>query len=113
VERDHHLAAFCEALPELRQQARQAGQSRLLADVLKRIRAGDSVADQLARLGVAEGPLRDGGYKELDGLAGNCFAEVYECPAARCARSVPREPGGPLPAQRCWLQDEPLVRRRA
>lgn len=109
---DEHLAAFCSTLPELRAAVSRQGLGKVLEDVLARVRAGHRLQDELPRLGIPADVLR-GSDLVLPGVRGRPFGEVYVCPSEACARQVPREPGGPVPTERCWLRDEPLRRRRA
>jgi hypothetical protein len=119
---DSDLAAFCEALPRLREVARQQGFSEVLDDVLKKVRAGTPVAGLLPRLGIPADTVsgqRSGttsGYGALPGivvpsLRGRTAPEEYACPEGHCDRKVEREPGGPL--QRCWVFDRQLMRTKA
>lgn len=111
---DEHLAAFCTTLPELRAAVTRQGLGRVLNDVLTRVRAGHPIQDELPRLGIPANALR-GNVLRLPGTPpGRPFGEVYVCPSSdTCGREVPREPGGPIPAERCWLRDEPLRRQQA
>ncbi|GAB2967971.1 hypothetical protein [Saccharothrix stipae] len=108
---DEHLAAFCTTLPELRAAVTRQGLGRVLDDVLARVRAGHPPKDELPRLGIPADVLR--GSDLVPPVPGRTFGEVYVCPSDACGREVPREPGGPVPAERCWLRDEPLRRERA
>jgi len=118
---DSDLAAFCEALPKLREVARQQGLSEVLDDVLEKVRVGTPVAALLPRLGIpadaVPGQRSDtrSGYDALPrigvpGLPGRTAPEEYACPEGHCHRKVEREPGGPLP--RCWVFDRPLRRTK-
>lgn len=119
--RDRDLSAFCEALPTLRELARQQGLSEVLGDVLEKVRTGTPVADQLPRLGIPADELggqRSGTFgsgappkNDVPGLHGHTAPEEYVCPAGHCDRKVEREPGGPLP--RCWIFDQRLLRSKA
>lgn len=112
---DEQLAVFCQTLPRLRDAVLQQGLAPVLEDVLDEVRAGKPLSEQLPRLGIPADALR--GEKPSDftvpGVAGKAFDEAYVCPAGSCNRSVRREPGGPLPTEHCWVQDEPLRRRWA
>ncbi len=117
---DRDLAAFCEALPKLRELARRQGLSEVLDDVLKKVRTGTPVADQLPRLGIPVDELAGqrsgapgiGAPPEIGvpGLHGRTAPEEYACPEGQCERKVEREPGGPLP--RCWIFDQRLLRSK-
>jgi hypothetical protein len=115
VKPDQQLAAFCQTLPRLRDAVRKQGLAHLLDDVVENVRAGKPLSEQLPRLGIPADTLRGPGPTDLTvpSVAGKPFDEVYVCPVDHCDRAVPREPGGPLPAERCWLRDEPFRRRRA
>jgi hypothetical protein len=104
---DDQLAAFCRTLPRLRVAARSQGLSAELDAVLAEVRAGAPVAPLLPRLGIPADVLRSG-YQALPTLAERSAGEVYTCPRGACGRSVRREPGGPVPDERCWLIDAPL-----
>jgi hypothetical protein len=109
---DDHLAAFCRTLPQLRAAAGRQGLSDELAAVLADVRAGSPVADLLPRLGIPADALR-GGYQSVPGLRGRPTGEMYACPWEACDRAVRRQPGGPVPDERCWVLDEPLRPARA
>ena len=115
MERDEQLGAFCQTLPRLRDAVRKQGLTHVLDEVLDEVRAGKPLSEQLPRLGIPADALRGEtptGFT-VPSVVGRPFDEVYVCPTNSCDRSVPREPGGPLPAERCWVRDEPLRRRRA
>jgi hypothetical protein len=107
-----HLAAFCRTLPQLRAAAVRHGLADELTSALADVRAGVPVAEVLPRLGIPADVLRSGGpgYQTVPGLTGWSAAEVHVCPLGACGRTVRREPGGPVPDERCWVLDEPLRR---
>jgi hypothetical protein len=111
-----HLAAFCRTLPQLRAAAVRHGLAHELTSALADVRAGVPVADVLPRLGIPADVLRSGGpgpvlgFQTVAGLTGWSGDEVYVCPLGACGRTVRREPGGPVPDERCWVLDEPLRR---
>ncbi|PKW18244.1 hypothetical protein [Saccharopolyspora spinosa] len=110
---DNNLAGFCEALPKLSQFARQQQVSPVLDDVLRKIREGALVVDQLPRLGIPRDVFegqRSTDHMIVPGLGSRSAAESYSCPNGRCDRQVRRTPGGPVPE--CWLLDRPLRRTR-
>jgi hypothetical protein len=104
---DDHLAAFCRTLPQLRVSARSMGLSGVLDAILAEVRAGAPVAPLLPRLGIPADVLRSG-YQPLPSLPGRSTGELHTCPRDACGRWVRREPGGPVPDERCWLIDAPL-----
>ena len=109
-----HLAAFCRTLPQLRAAAARNGLSAQLRTALADVRSGVPVVDVLPRLGIPADVLRSGlGYQPMPGLTGRPTGEVLACPWGACGRSVRREPGGPVPDERCWVVDEPLRPDRA
>ncbi|OLT20771.1 hypothetical protein BJF78_09235 [Pseudonocardia sp. CNS-139] len=109
---DDHLAGFCRTLPRLRDVARSQGLTAELATVLREVRDGAPIAPLLPRLGIPADVLR-AGYQAVPLLTGRPAGEVYTCPWDACSRVVPREPGGPVPDERCWVLDEPLRPGRA
>jgi hypothetical protein len=109
---DDHLAAFCRTLPQLRAAAGRQGLSAELSAVLADVRAGSPVAELLPRLGIPADALRSG-YQAVLGLSGRPTGEVYTCPWGACERAERRQPGGPIPDERCWVLDEPLRPARA
>ncbi|TCO47275.1 hypothetical protein [Actinocrispum wychmicini] len=116
---DENLAAFCRALPQLKVAADRNGLTDQLAGVLTEIKAGRPVADLLQRLGIPADVLRSESQQtrwletQLSWADDRPRAEVYVCPWTLCDRAVDREPGGPVPRERCWIVDEPLRRERA
>jgi hypothetical protein len=109
-----HLAAFCRTLPQLRAAAARNGLSAQLRTALADVRAGVPVVDVLPRLGIPADVLRSGlGYQAMPGITGRPTGEVLACPWSACGRAVRREPGGPVPDERCWVVDEPLRPDRA
>ncbi|WP_020672132.1 hypothetical protein [Amycolatopsis nigrescens] len=118
MDQEEQLAGFCGTLPELRQFARQQGISEVLDDVIGEIKAGTPVREQLPRLGIPkealDGHRSSGPAMSMQGLGTTAHTapEVYLCPDGRCGRTVPREPGGPVPGD-CWLLGRPLRRSRA
>lgn len=111
-----HLAAFCRTLPQLRAAAVRLGLADELTSALADVRAGVPVEAVLPRLGIPPDVLRSGGsgpvlgYQTVAGLTGWSADEVHVCPLDACDRAVRREPGGPVPDERCWVLDEPLRR---
>jgi hypothetical protein len=87
-------------------------QDVLAVAAVEGVRAGVPVAEVLPRLGIPSDVLRSGGpgYQTVPGLTGWSAAEVHVCPLGACGRTVRREPGGPVPDERCWVLDEPLRR---
>jgi hypothetical protein len=107
---DDHLAAFCGTLPQLRAAAVRNGLSAQLTAALADVRAGVPVVDVLPTLGIPADALRSG-YQAVPGLSGRpTGGEVHVCPWNACGRAVRRQPGGPLPDERCWVLDQPLRR---
>jgi hypothetical protein len=113
---NEHLAAFCRTLPQLRAAAARHGLAHELTAALADVRAGVPVVDVLPRLGIPADVLRSGGqdvlpgYQAVPGLTGRPTGEVHVCPWEACGRAVRRQPGGPVPDERCWVLDQPLRR---
>ena len=113
-DRDEHLPAFCATLPRLRAAVARHGLADELARVVAEVRAGAPVAELLPRLGIPADVLRSGEPTGVPSLPvyGRPVHEVHVCPWDGCARAVARQPGGPIPDERCWITDRPLRRDR-
>jgi hypothetical protein len=111
-----YLAAFCATLPELETELRRRGRAELLSVAVKAVRSGIPVLEVLPALGIAPHVLAGPGTSRetpagavVQGIPAKASGEVYRCPDGACDRAIPREPGGPIPAERCWLHDKPLA----
>ncbi|GAA1286818.1 hypothetical protein [Saccharothrix xinjiangensis] len=112
---DHvYLAAFCHALPKMRVVLRQQGRSEELRAAVEAVRDGTPVLEVLPGLGIAPHVLAGagagrGGNDILNPLRRAASGEVYRCPDGSCGWEAVREPGGPIPRDRCWLRDLPTA----
>ena len=89
-------------------------------ELVGRARAGRPVGEDLdrllARLDAPDPPMASRGGGEgrpptlLGGFGRRSAQEIYVCPADRCSRVVPRNPGVDAPA--CPLEQAPLRRTR-
>ena len=112
-----YLAAFCAALPQLETELRRRGRAQLLSVAAKAVRSGIPVLEVLPALGIAPHVLTGPGVSRetpagavlRGGIQRAASGEIYRCPDGACDRAIPREPGGPIPAERCWLHDRPLA----
>jgi hypothetical protein len=111
-----YLAAFCATLPQLETELRRRGRAELLSVAVKAVRSGIPVLEVLPALGIAPHVLAGPGTSRetpagavVRGIPAMASGEVYRCPDGACDRAIPREPGGPIPAERCWLHDKPLA----
>lgn len=111
-----YLAAFCATLPQLETELRRRGRENLLSVAVKAVRSGVPVPEVLPALGIPPHVLTGSGTSRdtpadavVRGIPRAASGEVYRCPDGACDRAVPREPGGPIPAERCWLHDRPLT----
>ena len=111
-----YLAAFCATLPQLETELRRRGRAELLNVAVEAVRAGIPVLEVLPALGIAPHVLTGPGVSRdtpagavVRGVPRTASGEVYRCPDNTCDQAIPREPGGPIPAGRCWLYDKPLT----
>lgn len=111
-----YLAAFCAALPQLETRLRRRDRAQRLGIAIEAVRSGIPVLEVLPALGIAPHALAGPGTSRdtpaaavARGIPRAASGEVYRCPDGACDRAVPREPGGPIPAERCWLHDRPLA----
>ena len=111
-----YLAAFCEALPQLRDEMQKRGKADLLDVAVRAVRSGQPVLETLAVLDIAPHVLTAPGANRgitpsgiVRGVPRPASGEMYRCPGGGCSREIAREPGGPIPASRCWLHDRSLI----
>jgi hypothetical protein len=111
-----YLAAFCAALPQLETELHRRDREKQFTRAVRSVRSGTPVLDVLPSLGIAPHVLTGPGTSRetpagsvVVGIPHEASGEVYRCPDGACDRAVPREPGGPIPAERCWLRDRPLT----
>jgi hypothetical protein len=112
-------AEFCPRLPELAAALRDRHGPRTWDRAVRAVREGTPVQTVWVELGMplylltgmrgaqTSREVTPGGV--VRGLGRPASGEAYRCPDGRCDRVVVREPGGPIPADRCWLRDTPLV----
>lgn len=115
-ENREYLAAFCATLPQLEAELRKRGRAEMLGVAVQAVRSGIPVPEVLPALGIAPHLLTGPGVPRdtpagavVRGIAATASGEVYRCPDGSCDRAVPRAPGGPIPAERCWLHERPLA----
>lgn len=113
-----YLAAFCANLPQMREVMRRSGGADALDAAITAVREGTPVLDVLPGLGIAPHVLTGTDATSRDwvlgggvthGMRPTASGEAYRCPDGSCALKIVREPGGPLPANRCWLHNLPLA----
>lgn len=108
------IAHLCENLAEVRAEARDAGEEKILDSLLRRARGGEDVGeplrDFLRRLGVPEVPPLRGPWGVLGRTGGHPSQDVFVCPARLCSRLVVPTPGASPPA--CQIQGAPLRREQ-
>ncbi|GAA3116541.1 hypothetical protein GCM10010521_00410 [Streptomyces rameus] len=116
-------AAFCSALPYLREYLTAQGRAAELRDAVTAVLADTPVQDALAGLGIPRYVLEDGATVRgeepgpgdiIPDPVPRAEGERYSCPDGWCGRHEVREPGGPVPGGgHCWLRDRALVLTRA